>query len=230
MERTEPMRLSLRELRDERPDGAAEDLHFTEALVARVIESFSRVGDVVLDPFAGFGTAAVVAVRMGRRAIAVELLPERAAIIRDRLGTAGDVLVGDARELARLVPGPVDLCLTSPPYMARTGHPENPLTGYRTLDGDYATYLDELELVASQVASLLRPGGHFVLNAATIVSNGDTTPLADDIAERVGRHLDRRPDLPIAWDQPPPGIVDDRCLVFRSGSSSFEEASRRGRP
>lgn len=215
MDRPDPIRLSQRELHDQRQQGSVEDVHFPEALAAWVIEAFSRVNDVVLDPFAGFGTTAVVAVRMGRRAIAVELLPERAALIRERLGGAGQVVVGDARALTRLVHEPVDLCLTSPPYMTRTGHVENPLTGYRTSDGDYATYLDELESVASQVASILRPGGHLVVNAATIVSDGDSTRLAEDIGARVARHLARRPDLPIAWDEQPPGIVDDRCLVFR---------------
>jgi DNA modification methylase len=209
------IRLSRRELLDQRPEGAVEDVHFPEALASRVIGSFSRVDDLVLDPFAGFGTTAVVAVRMGRRAIAIELLPERAAIIRERLGGSGLVVIGDARELATLVQDRVDLCLTSPPYMTRIGHPENPLTGYRTLDGAYETYLDEIESVARQVASLLRPGGHLVLNAATIVSEGAVTHLARDIGARVARHLIRRPDVPICWDEPPPGMVDDRCLVFQ---------------
>src|ERR687885_726923 len=45
-------------------------------------------GDLVLDPFAGYGTTLVVAARLGRRALGVELLPERAALIRRRLGEA----------------------------------------------------------------------------------------------------------------------------------------------
>jgi hypothetical protein len=48
-------------------------VQFTERLAERVITQFSAVGDTVLDPFAAFGTTAVVAVRLGRRAIAVEL-------------------------------------------------------------------------------------------------------------------------------------------------------------
>jgi tRNA G10 N-methylase Trm11 len=208
------IRLRRSDLLDERPAGATEDVHFPERLAETVIARFSTQGELVLDPFAGYGTTAVVAARMGRRAIAVELLRERAELIRARLGDGGRVIIGDARRLRTLVREPIDLCFTSPPYMTRTGHPENPLTGYRTLDGEYVTYLDEMEAIAVQVAELLRPGAHFVVNAATIEGWPEPTELADDLADRISRHLVRRPDLPISWDEPPPGTIDDRCLVF----------------
>ena len=55
------------------PDG--KKLHPTqkpEALLARVILSASRPGDLVLDPFLGSGTSAAVAKRLGRRFIGIE--------------------------------------------------------------------------------------------------------------------------------------------------------------
>jgi DNA modification methylase len=219
--------LSRRELVRERPGGDDEDVHFPERLAERVIATFSAPGEVVLDPFAGFGTTAAVALRMGRRAIAVELLPERADRARQRVGDAAQVITGDARKLPRLVREPVDLCFTSPPYMTRNRHPENPLTGYSTLDGDYSTYLDDLESVFRAVGTLLRPGGHLVVNVATTVAQGQLTPLADDVAVRVARHLVHRGDLRIAWDETPPGIVDDRCLVFEKPA---EQSADRRRP
>jgi DNA modification methylase len=209
------IRLSRRELVAERSEGSDDDVHFPERLVRRVVLAFSAVGDRVLDPFAGFGTTAVVAMRLRRRAIAIELLPERADLIRRRVGDAAQVITGDARDLATLVHEPIDLCFTSPPYMTRVGHAENPLTGYQTPDGNYETYLNEIETVGAAVAALLRPNGHLVVNAATTLGPGGPTPLADDIADRLERHLTRCADLPISWDTPPDGIVDDRCLVFR---------------
>jgi DNA modification methylase len=216
MDRMGPIELTRRELLAERPAGETEAIHFPEALAAVVIEAYSRPGDVVLDPFAGYGTTAVVAARLGRRPIAIELLPGRAARIRRRLGAAGTVITGDARSLATLVEGPIDLCLTSPPYMTSTSHPENPLTAYRTLDGDYQIYLGELEAIAATIAGLLRPGGHLALNVATITAGGRVTPLAADVGERVGRHLTLVADVPIHWDVAPEGLIDDRCLVFRN--------------
>lgn len=197
-----------------------------------VIEAFSREGDLVLDPFAGFGTTALVAVAMGRRTVAVELLEDRAAIIRRRLGShpaGATVVVGDARELSRIVAGPVDLCATSPPYMSSVGHPENPLTGYRTRDAEYATYLAELEDVFRQVAGLLRPGGHLVVNVADVVNEGRITPLASDLRARIGPHLPFREEIAIDWDVPPPGVANDRLLVFE-GRMARPRVSRSWRP
>lgn len=219
------MRLTRRELAEQRPDGASEDVHFPERLAEGVIGMFSAPGELVLDPFAGFGTTPVVALRMGRRAIAVELLPDRAEIIRRRLGGRGQVIEGDARQLGRLVRETVDLCFTSPPYMTRDGHPRNPLTGYRTRDGQYDTYLRELESVGQQVAALLRPGGHLVVNAASTSAGSEVTPLADDLADVLSRHLVRGLDLSLAWDEPPPGIVNDRCLVFEKPQASSARSS-----
>jgi DNA modification methylase len=208
--------LSRAELRDQRPPGETEDVHFTESLARAIITEFSIPGDLVLDPFAGFGTTPYVACQLGRRALAVELLPERAAWIRRRLPDAAEVITADARELALHVTTPVDLCLTSPPYMTATGHPENPLTGYSTMDGDYQTPLREIERVFEAVANLLQPEGHAVVNVANLASDGVITPpLAWDIAGRISRHLTLREEVFICWDQQPPGLSGDYCLMFQ---------------
>lgn len=209
------LRLTLGELHAQRPPGADEDVHFPESLVRTVLKEYTRPGDVVLDPFAGFGTTLVVAERMGRAAIGVELLPERVALIRGRLAGRARVVHGDARELAGLVSGPVDLCLTSPPYMTVNDHPENPLTGYETDDGDYPTYLAELGEVFRQVAGLLRPGGHAVVNVANIDYAGVVTPLAWDVAHVIGEHLTFRQEVFLCWDDQPEEITGDYCLVFQ---------------
>jgi DNA modification methylase len=199
----------------ERPVGATEDVHFPEALVTALVEEFSGVGDVVLDPFAGYGTTLVVAERLGRRAIGVEILPSQLAIIRRRLTGSAQVLAGDARFLTRLIDTPVDLCVTSPPYMNDVDHPENPLTAYETLDGDYGVYLDEIGSVFGQVASLLRPGGHLVINAANILAGGRVTPLAWDIARVVSEHLVFRQESFLCWDHQPTWMSGDYCFVFQ---------------
>jgi len=48
------------------------------------IKAGSREGDIVLDPFMGSGTTAVVAKRLSRRWIGIELNPEYASIIKER--------------------------------------------------------------------------------------------------------------------------------------------------
>jgi DNA modification methylase len=201
------------ELLSQRQPEALDNEHFTESLAAAVITGYSAEGDLVLDPFGGFGTVPRVATRLGRRAVAVELQPDRAELIRRR-APAAQVINGDSRQLAALVREPVDLCLTSPPYMTAADHPENPLTGYSTDDGDYPTYLKELGAVFGVVAGLLRPGGHLVVNVANVLEGGVFTPLAFDLAGAIGEHLELRQDVFLCWDEQPEGLAGDYCLVF----------------
>jgi DNA modification methylase len=208
--------LSADDLVAERPEAADEDdVHFPEALVEAIVGEYSSAGDTVLDPFAGYGTTLVVAERMGRRVVGVELLAERVRFIRARVSEAARVIEGDARRLDGYGVGPVDLCLTSPPYMDAVDHPENPLTAYTTLDGHYRTYLAELGGVFAAVARLLTPGGHLVVNAANLIAGGTVTPLAWDIARAIGRTLTFRGEIYLRWDRPPADITGDYCLVFR---------------
>lgn len=55
------------------------------ALLQELLESSSRPGDLVLDPFAGVGSVAVAAVLAGRRAVIVELDERYARLAVERL-------------------------------------------------------------------------------------------------------------------------------------------------
>jgi DNA modification methylase len=212
----------------QRPPDAVLDVHFPEALAAAVIEEFTAPGDLVLDPFAGYGTTLVVAARMGRRAIGVELADSHLEIIRSRVADTAEVIAGDARGLTALVDEPVDLCLTSPPYMNAVDHLENPLNAYETLDADYDDYLVELGDIFGQVALLLRPGGHLVVNVANIVSDGVVTPLAWDIARVINEHLVFRHEAFVGWDRQPTWMSGDYCFVFQKPGNSAGRAGTSG--
>jgi modification methylase len=55
----------------------------------RLIRMFSFAGDTVLDPFAGTGTTAEAALRMGRHSVSVDIEPNYVRSIRHRLGSLG---------------------------------------------------------------------------------------------------------------------------------------------
>lgn len=209
------LHLAAADVIDERPDGSDEDVHFPQALAHAVIVRYSSPGEMVLDPFAGWGTTLVVAEKLGRSAIGVELVPERVAAIKRRVSPSAVVLQADARNLDNLHLGQIDLCFTSPPYMNATDHPQNPLTAYSTLDGNYNTYLTELTGVFIAVSRHLRTGGHLVINAANIRTGEIVTPLAWDIAHAMNPHLAFRGETYLAWDQPPTMFTGDYCLAFQ---------------
>jgi DNA modification methylase len=56
-----------------------------EALAEPCILAGSAPGDTVLDPFAGSGTVAVVALRHGRNFVGTELNPEYSEIAHNRI-------------------------------------------------------------------------------------------------------------------------------------------------
>lgn len=201
------------DLAAERAAGADEDVHFTASLARAVIEDLTVAGDRVLDPFAGFGTTLRVATELGRSAVGVELLPERCAIAQAAAPEA-TVVEGDARELRRLVAGPFDLVLTSPPYRTVLEHPQDPLSAYARDGGDYASYLRELTAVVATCVALLADGGHVVLNVANIAAHHGFTPLAWDLgraAKSVARVVQ---DVPVCWDIPPHDLSGDHLIVL----------------
>lgn len=57
-----------------------------EALIERFILASSAPGDLVVDPFVGSGTTAVVAARLGRRFLCGDADPRFVGLARDRLG------------------------------------------------------------------------------------------------------------------------------------------------
>ena len=209
------LNLAAADVINERPDGTDEDVHFPQALAHAVINSYSSPGETVLDPFAGWGTTLVVAERLGRRAVGIELIHERVAAIKRRVSPAAVVLEADARKLDSLHLAQIDLCFTSPPYMSAVEHPQNPLSAYSTLDGHYDTYLTELTDVFTAVSRHLRTGGYLVINAANIRTGEIVTPLAWDIAHALTPHLAFRGETYLAWDQPPAMFTGDYCLTFQ---------------
>lgn len=58
---------------------------FPESLPEWFIKLFTQQGDVVLDPFLGSGTTSVVAQRLQRSSIGIELMPEYAKIAQSRI-------------------------------------------------------------------------------------------------------------------------------------------------
>src|SRR5438105_79912 len=75
---------------------------FAPEIPRRLIKLFSFCGEPVLDPFAGIGTTAKVALKLDRRAICVEQEPTYVERIWSECGPANgrlDVRLGDARDL-----------------------------------------------------------------------------------------------------------------------------------
>ncbi len=67
------------------PKLRAIDVRSPESLVDAFLREYTREGDTVLDPFAGFGTTLLVAEAMGRAPAGIEYDRARYGSTRDRL-------------------------------------------------------------------------------------------------------------------------------------------------
>lgn len=61
-----------------------------EAVLERIIMAASNPGDLILDPVAGTGTTLVVAERLGRRSVGIELSEKSCKLIQKRLKASAD--------------------------------------------------------------------------------------------------------------------------------------------
>jgi SAM-dependent methyltransferase len=152
------------------PESTAHPGKMLPALARTAIQSYSDLGELVLDPMCGTGTTLVEAVHLGRTAVGVELEPRWAALAAANLtlardqGASGRGLVtrGDARLLGRglldELAGRVALILTSPPYGSSLhGQVETGGGELKQWDNRYSRNRDNLAELPQQRARKGRP-------------------------------------------------------------------------
>lgn len=194
-----------------------------ERLIQRVLQIATNPGDLVLDVFAGSGTTAAVAHKMGRRWITSELLPETVATftkprltrvvngqdlggvtsVTDRVIAAGmdlpkDVTVGQAREFSTVL-GRV---LENPTVDAdgELGAPPEPLT------------VDVVAALTSAVRAHLKANGGAITDEdatalLALLKSIKSTPLATvDVTRTIKRELTNRVKT-----------RDDRTVLWHGG-------------
>ncbi|AZS74882.1 RNA methyltransferase [Streptomyces lydicus] len=188
------------------PGSAAHPAKMLPAIAAHAIATYTKPGDLVLDPMCGIGTTLVEALRLGRNALGIEYEPQwatlavlnaRSAAQKSGTGT-GIVRCGDARRLTDLAPasahGEVALVVTSPPYgpsvhgQVRSTR-ETGERGVVKKDFRYghdranlahvstAHLLDAFTEILTQCRAMLRPGGTVVVTTRPWRERGELIDL-----------------------------------------------------
>jgi DNA modification methylase len=180
-----------------------------------LIAELSKPGDVVFDPFAGWGTTLVACAAEDRRGIGLEIDPARVERARRRLeGCPGQrMLCGDARK-PPLEPDSVDLVLCDLPYFGTAVDAGSADPGQMYALLDYDDYLTALDEVFAAVAGVMRPGAHAVIAVQNRRVAGRFVPLAWDAARVLGRHLTLGDERVHLYDWPVGG--DDPMVTNRS--------------
>jgi DNA modification methylase len=199
------------------------DVRYADELVAEFLKEFTKPGDLVLDPFAGFGTTLIVAEGVGRRALGVEYDKDRVDYIRTRLTDKRAIVHGDSRHLAELNLAPADFLMTSPPFMGR-GDEEDPLQSYSVPGNGYESYLEGIGAIAAQLPAVLKPGARAVFEVSNLKRPAGVTTLAWDMAAVLSRHLVFEGETIVGWDHYGYGYDHSYCLVFRKQPEKVGEA------
>ena len=192
-----------------------DDVRYPEELVEYFLREFTREGDVVLDPFMGYGTTLLVAERLERLAFGVEFDESRWRYVQSILQHPERAVHGDSRDLASLELPDIDFSITSPPYMGKQ-HKENPFTAYSTIGEGYGQYLETTKQIYRQLNAKLKPVGRAVIEVANLKhEDGSLTTLAWDVAKAVSEVLEFKGEIVVTWDGGYGyGYDHSYCLVF----------------
>lgn len=192
---------------------SGDDVRYPESMVRHFLEEYTRPGDLVFDPFAGFGTTLVAAETMGRAGYGLELDQAKLDYARSCLRQPENLLHGDARRLLEYQLPNFAFSMTSPPFMTRD-EIDDPLSNYRLKGRGYHAYLDDLRNVYAQLRQRMQPAGMMVLEVANLKIGGTLTTLAWDVAEQVSRVLHFEGEVVVCWDRYGYGYDHSYCLVF----------------
>ena len=193
---------------------------FPVELCKRLIQIYTKKGDVVLDPFMGSGSTVVAAKDLERKGIGLDINPEFVNLAKRRLSQQklikldvedAEVYCEDAINLLNIVePNSVDLVITSPPYWnimkrKRTADYKKPRP-YSTLPrdlgniSDYGTFMKELKAIFEKVHTTLKHGKRCIVIVMDIRQGSRFIPFHISICkmmEEIGFILE---DI-IIWDR-----------------------------
>jgi DNA modification methylase len=186
----------------DRSGGHQLDYHgnFVPQIATQTYLRYTKENDVVLDLFLGSGTSAIEAARLNRRLVGVELKPDLAEYVRDKippelLDDRIHVLEGNSAQeetaarvrdiLAAMGVEHAQLVMLHPPYhdIIQFSNQTDDLSNAPTLDD----FLNLFESVARRGFDLLEPGRFAVLVIGDKYTKGELIPLGFYCMERMQR-------------------------------------------
>jgi hypothetical protein len=165
--------------------------NFRPAVAKRLVEDFSPVGGVVLDPCAGYGGRAAGTLAAGRRYIGVDPHPKAAKAYADLDKFLGGGLTFHHAPFEEAdVCVEADLVFTSPPYFSVERY-SNDATQSWVRYPTWDLWVDRfLRVMCAKSFNSLKPGGVMLLNVAdAVLAGGGRIPLVQaciDAAVRCG--------------------------------------------
>ena len=163
---------------------------FPDEIPHRLIKLFSYCDDIVLDPFAGTGTTARVALKLGRRATCVEQNGNYVRTIKKECRVQNavegnhtlNIFHGDSRDMHFIDDASVGLVVTSPPYWDKANYGKSKSNIGNEVN--YVEFLHAVRRVFLECFRVLIPGRKLCVVTANVNQHTEhgllTFPLAAD--------------------------------------------------
>lgn len=155
---------------------------------------FCPADGLVLDPFAGGSVRGIVAARLGRQYVGMELRPEQVEASRGQLhlvqteDPAPVWHIGDSRQIARRLPDvQADFLFSCPPYADLERYSDDP-ADLSTMD--YPAFLAAYREVIAGAASLLKPDRFACFVVGDVREKRGTGPYRNFVADTIQAFLD----------------------------------------
>jgi SAM-dependent methyltransferase len=160
--------------------------NFRPTAARALYERFSKPGDLIVDPSAGYGGRLLGALPLDRTYFGIEPHPDtfnglrnlENALRRIRVLPASVILLNTPAEtvLPNWKPNSANLVIWSPPYFARERYGNQRTQSWKRFPTYNQWKNSFLECLVEEIHRILKPGGYFLLNA----SNTESHPIADD--------------------------------------------------
>jgi DNA methylase len=146
------------------------------------VRDYSHPGDVVFDPFCGFGTTLLAAALEGRAGLGMEIEADRATLARERLQRHGlDPRILRGALPRTKIPERIGLCLTNVPYFGCRWS-GRAWSGQFYAAPDFDAYLMGMRAVLHAVREALSDDGYCIAIAENVRIGERTLPVAWEVA------------------------------------------------
>jgi tRNA G10 N-methylase Trm11 len=182
---------------------------FPPKVIEKLINEYSKKGDVVFDPFAGFGTTLKAAKKLGRGAFGTEIDKDKINFAKSKFKV--EIIQKSAFDLDYKNHPDIDLCIFSPPYWG-------PALGAVT----YEDYLSKLKDLVSKIKERMNKNACLIVLAQNYGTEYGLFTLAWDIGNALKEVL--RFEQDIIWcidrkkskrDMKHEAADHHYCLIFR---------------
>jgi hypothetical protein len=143
--------------------------NFDPVIVEVMLKWYAKTGDSIIDPFGGEQSKGFVCGKLGYKYCGIEIRQDQIDYNVEIMTSAGlDTVTyhcGDSRNILDLVEGEeFDMCITSPPYYNLEVYSKSDLSAL----GTYSEFIEGYEDILVKTASLIKPGGFFVIKVSEI--------------------------------------------------------------